>query len=75
MIAAADRCYTLVELLDRLRMPKRTFNALRRAGKLPFVEELLPRLGKHARYRAEPIDRYFRGEWNRKRTFFKAAAR
>ena len=69
----AARCYTLAQILARLQMAKGTFNDLRRAGKLPFVEELLPRLGKHARYRADLFDRYMRGEWQRGRDFFKVA--
>jgi len=52
------RCYTLPELLEKLQMPKTTFNRLRRQGKLPCVEELRPRLGRRARYRADLVDRY-----------------
>jgi hypothetical protein len=57
------RCYTVPEVLAKLQMPKTTFNSLRRAGKLPFLEELRPRLGRRVRYRADLIDRYLRGEW------------
>lgn len=63
------RCYTVPELLEKLQMPKRTFTELRAAGKLPFLEELLPRLGRSARYRADLIDRYLRGEWGQPRAF------
>jgi len=57
------RCYTLPELLAKLQLPKTTFHTLRRAGKLPFLEELRPRIGRRARYRADLVDRYLRGEW------------
>lgn len=63
------RCYTVVELLAKLQMAKTTFNKLRKAGKLPFLEELRPRLGRHARYRADLVDRYLRGEWNQPGAF------
>jgi len=48
-------------------MSKSTFTDLRRAGKLPFLEELKPRLGKRARYRADLIDQYLAGQWGRPR--------
>lgn len=59
------RCYTVPELLAKLQMAKTTFKTLHRAGKLPFLEELRPRLGKHARYRADLVEKYLRGEWAR----------
>lgn len=59
------RCYTVPELLAKLQMAHTTFKNLHRAGKLPFLEELRPRLGKHARFRADLVDKYLRGEWNR----------
>ena len=48
---SAPRCYTVEQLLgvDLLNMPRRTFFTLRKAGRLPFLEELKPRLGKHTR--------------------------
>jgi hypothetical protein len=57
------RCYTLSDLLDKLQMPRGTFFHLKRLGRLPFLEELRPRLGKTPRYRADLVDRYLRGEW------------
>jgi len=63
------RCYTVPELLEKLQMPKTTFTTLKRTGRLPFLEELRPRLGRRARYRADLVDRYLRGEWNRELTF------
>ena len=59
------RCYTVPEILAKLQMAKTTFKTLKRTGKLPFLEELRPRLGKHARYRADLVDRYLKGEWHR----------
>lgn len=58
------RCYTIADLLDKLHMSRRAFHRLKRAGKLPFLEELQPRLGMHPRYRADLVDRYLAGEWN-----------
>ena len=59
------RCYTVPDLLEKLQMPLATFKGLKKAGKLPFLEELRPRLGRRARYRADLVDRYLRGEWTR----------
>jgi len=57
------RCYTVPEVLAKLQMAQTTFKRLKRAGQLPFLEELRPRLGRRVRYRADLIDRYLRGEW------------
>lgn len=62
-------CYTVAEVLERLQMTERTFQRLRKAGKLPFLEELRPRLGRKARYRADLIDRYLEGRWERPLAF------
>jgi hypothetical protein len=59
------RCYTVPEILQKLQMAKTTFNTLKRSGRLPFLEELRPRLGRRVRYRADLIDQYLRGEWGR----------
>jgi len=59
------RCYTVPQLLVLLQMPRPTFLTLRRKGRLPFLEELRPRLGKHPRYRADLVDRYLAGQWGR----------
>lgn len=69
------RCYTVPQLLELLQMPASTFDNLRRAGKLPFLEELRPRLGKHARYRADLVDRYFAGQAEARRGSFRVATR
>lgn len=63
------RCYTVLEVLEKLQMAKTTFMTLKRAGKLPFLEELRPRLGRRVRYRADLVDRYLRGEWNQSPAF------
>jgi hypothetical protein len=57
------RCYTTAQLLDVLAMPRRTFFTLKAAHKLPFLEELKPRIGRCARYRADLVDRYLAGQW------------
>jgi predicted DNA-binding transcriptional regulator AlpA len=67
------RCYTLPEVLQKLQMAPRTFFKLRAAGKLPFLEELRPRLGRCVRYRADLIDRYLAGQWTKPRLFSKGA--
>jgi predicted DNA-binding transcriptional regulator AlpA len=59
------RCYTVPEVLEKLKMAKSTFTRLKREGKLPCLEEIRPRLGQRVRYRADLIDRYLRNEWNR----------
>jgi len=56
------RCYTIKQICEFLQVKLSTFNQLRREGKLPFLEELRPRLG-HPRYRADLIDKYLAGQW------------
>jgi hypothetical protein len=65
----SPRCYTLADVLERLQLPRRTFFTLRRAGKLPFLEELTPRLGRRPRFRADLVDRYLAGQWGGPRAF------
>lgn len=67
----SPRCYTVAQLLsvDLLNMPRRTFFTLKRAGQLPFLVELKPRLGRRIRYRADLVDRYLAGEWGQPRSF------
>jgi hypothetical protein len=62
------RCYTTAQVLMLLQVKASTFHHLKRAGKLPFLEELKPRVG-HPRYRADLIDRYLAGEWGQSRSF------
>lgn len=61
------RCYTIAQLLELLQMSRGTFFELKRQGRLPFLEELRPRLGRRARYRADLVDRYFANEWTASR--------
>jgi Helix-turn-helix domain len=60
-------CYTAREIQQRLKMSRTTFNDLKRAGKLPFLEELKPRLGGVIRYRADLVERYLAGQWGQPR--------
>jgi hypothetical protein len=48
-------------------MSRTTFNDLKRDGKLPFLEELKPRLGGVIRYRADLVERYLAGQWGQPR--------
>lgn len=65
------RCYTVAQLLgaELLNMPRRTFFTLKKAGKLPFLKEIEPRLGRRMRYRADLVDRWLDGQWNQPRSF------
>jgi hypothetical protein len=63
------RCYTIAVILEKLQMSKTTFKRLRKAGQLPFLEELQPRLGGTPRYRAELVDRYLGGQWGQSTHF------
>ena len=64
------RCYVIPDLLGLLQISKRTFNRQRKAGALPFLEELRPRIGRRPRYRADLVDQYLRGEWGRPSLIF-----
>jgi hypothetical protein len=63
------RCYTVAQLLDLLTMRRSTFFHLKQRHQLPFLEELKPRLGRSARYRADLVDRYLAGQWGQPRSF------
>jgi hypothetical protein len=67
-------CYLVPEILPKLKMNAKTFARLRKAGALPFLEELKPRLGRRPRYRADLIDRYLDGRWGTPVTFGAARA-
>jgi len=69
------RCYTVPDVLEKLQMRATTFKRLRRAGALPFLEELRPRLGRRVRYRADLVDQYLAGEWGRGVAVFGRRAR
>jgi len=66
---SGHRCYTVAQLLQLLTLPRRTFFTLKKAGRLPFLEELKPRIGRRARYRADLVDRYLAGQWGQPRSF------
>ncbi len=57
------RAYTVNQICERLSLPRRTFFHLRLHGRLPFLEEITPRLGRVLRYRADLVDRYVSGQW------------
>ncbi len=57
------RCYTVAQILDLFDLPRRSFFTLKAAGKLPFLEELKPRIGRRMRFRADLVDRYLENEW------------
>ena len=56
------RCYLIPELLERLQMSRRQFEMKRASGEMPFIEELLPRIGRRPRYRADLVDAFLAGE-------------
>lgn len=57
------RCYTVPQVIAMLQIPRSTFFTKLKAGKLPMLEELRPRIGRSARYRADLVDRYLENEW------------
>lgn len=69
------RCYRKADLLQLLQMSERTFERLRRDGRLPFLDELRPRLGRVIRYRCEPVDRYLANQATAPRAFALARRR
>ena len=56
------RCYLIPELLEKLQLNRRQFSRLRLQGQLPFLQELLPRLDRRPRYRADLVDAYLEGK-------------
>jgi hypothetical protein len=67
------RCYTAAQIMALVQLPRRSFYDLKRQGKLPFLEELQPRLGGRIRYRADLVDRYLAGQWGQARSFRRSA--
>jgi hypothetical protein len=57
---------------EKLQLPRRTFFKLKKAGQLPMLEELRPRIGRTTRYRADLIDRYLEGRFQVVRSFSRA---
>jgi hypothetical protein len=68
------RCYTVPDLITKLQIPRASFYALKAQGRLPFLEELKPRLGRIRRYRADLVDRYLNGEYKAPLRKFKRTA-
>jgi excisionase family DNA binding protein len=66
---ATHRSLTTKQVCEALNLSASTFFDLKRAGKLPMVEELKPRLGRLVRYRADLIERYLAGQWGQPRSF------
>jgi hypothetical protein len=56
------RCYLIPELLERLQISRRQFEIKRASGEMPYIEELLPRIGRRPRYRADLVDAFLAGE-------------
>lgn len=57
------RCYTVAQLLELLQLPRRSFFTLKKAGKIPCLEELKPRIGRRMRFRADLVDRWLENQW------------
>ena len=57
------RCYTVNQVCELLGMCRDTFYRLLKRHQLPFLEELQPRIGGRARYRALLVDEYLANEW------------
>jgi excisionase family DNA binding protein len=55
---AEPRCYTTQDICRALKLSRRHFSRLLVGGRLPFLIECQPRLGRKRRYVAEPVDRY-----------------
>jgi excisionase family DNA binding protein len=68
---SGPRCYTVAQLLgvDLLNMSRSTFFELKKAGELPYLEEIKPRSGRRLRFRADLVDRYLAGQWGQSRSF------
>ena len=56
------RCYLIPELLERLQISRSEFERKRGTGQMPYIEELLPRIGRRPRYRADLVDAFLAGE-------------
>jgi predicted DNA-binding transcriptional regulator AlpA len=53
---------SLEDMLARLQMRQSKYYRLRAEGRWPF-SEILPRIGRRARFRLADIERWERGEW------------
>jgi excisionase family DNA binding protein len=56
--ASRHGCYTVADLVAILKISRRAFYKLWKNGELPFLEELKPRIGRRARFRADLVDRW-----------------
>lgn len=65
---STPRCYTRAQVCEKLALPRSSFFMLKATGKLPFLEELRPRIGRRARFRADLVDRYLSNQFNRQRS-------
>jgi hypothetical protein len=71
--ALLRECYTLDQVIEKMQMPRRTFFTLKKAGLLPWVEEIRPRAGRRIRYRKDLLDRYIAGQFRGPRAIGKAS--
>jgi hypothetical protein len=70
---APERSFYLTrELLGLLALSRSQFKKLHAAGRLPFLEELHPRIGR-PRYRRDLVDRYLAGRWGQPQAFRRRA--
>jgi hypothetical protein len=65
------RCYTAKQVIAKLSISRASFHEHR--AEMPFLEELKPRIGRTARYRADLVDRYLAGQWQGPRAFRRSA--
>lgn len=69
-----DRCYTLDEVIAKLKFSRRTFFRLKAAGRIVCLEEIRPRIGR-PRYRADLVDKWVANRWTEQgRAFFRHSA-
>lgn len=61
------RCYTLAQVLEKLHLSRSALYEAKRRGRLPFLQEIVPRVGVKRRFRADLIDLYLAGQWNTSR--------
>lgn len=62
----APAVYTIAQVCQRLSISRRTLYRLWPAGEMPFLEEVQPRLGAMARFRADLVEQYAANVFNRK---------
>lgn len=58
------RCYTLAQVRAILQLSRSHFDRLHKAGQLPMLEELRPRMGTARRYRADLVDRWVANQFS-----------